>query len=349
MSKKRRVFEIDFDEPLESDVPAGTSDATVPRRGPMAAAISENADALKSRKDAETAIRAENDALAQEHVRLKKLGLITDLIPLDLIDADKLTRDRAPGRDPEIDELKQSITDVGLSNPIRVERAGERFELVQGFRRLSAFRELAAEQGAPYDRIPAVLNAGGDDLKLLYRRMVDENLVRRGVSFGELAALAIAYSREDPNITNYHEAVEVIFASASRQKRSHIRSFVDLLGFIGDDLRFPEGVPRAMGHELLRKLRTAGAGGLSAALAAAPDRDEEQEQHILRGWLAAKPAQAPKETTAKTSLRINRPEGVAKCIAAPGRIDLRLDRDFSTIDRAKLERALAQFFDVLDG
>lgn len=347
MSKKRRMFDIEFDDALE-DVPAGTSENTGARRGPMASAINENADALRQRKDAEQAIREENDALAQEHVRLKKEGLITDLIPLDLIDTDKLTRDREPGRDDEIDELKQSILETGLSNPIRVERAGERYELIQGFRRLSSFRELAEEVGAPYDRIPAVLNATGEDRRMLYRRMVDENLVRRGVSFGELAQLAIAYRNEDPNVTNYHEAVELVFASASRQKRSHIRSFVELLGLTRGELRHVKAISRAMGNELLRKLNADGAQGLLEALSAYPDRDEAAEQKVLRTWLAEKPKKAAKETSGKTSLRMNRPEGVAKCIAAPGRVDLRLDRDFSTIDRAKLERALAKFFEVLD-
>ena len=59
---KRRVFDIDFDD---TSVPAGT-EADVPetRRGPMAAAITENAAALGARQEAEAAIRAENDRLA---------------------------------------------------------------------------------------------------------------------------------------------------------------------------------------------------------------------------------------------------------------------------------------------
>ena len=46
---KRRVFDIDFDD---TAVPAGTDPAPAPeiRRGPMAAAISENADALSERR-----------------------------------------------------------------------------------------------------------------------------------------------------------------------------------------------------------------------------------------------------------------------------------------------------------
>ena len=66
--------------------------------------------------------------------------------------------------------------------------------------------------------------------------MVDENLVRRDVSFGELARLAISYRCQDPNIESYDRAVEILYASSGRQKRSYIKSFVRLVNAIGDDL-----------------------------------------------------------------------------------------------------------------
>ncbi|MFK7752394.1 MAG: ParB N-terminal domain-containing protein, partial [Sedimentitalea sp.] len=152
MTKKRRIFDIAFED-VETPVPAGTEPA---RRGPMAAAITENAEALAARQTAETAIRAENDALAHELVRLKKAGLVTDLIPLDSVMATKLTRDRLAERDDQIDELKASIQALGLSNPIRVEQAGDGYELIQGYRRLTAYRELLADTKDPiYATIPA--------------------------------------------------------------------------------------------------------------------------------------------------------------------------------------------------
>ena len=132
---KRRVFDIDFDD---SAVPAGTEDAPEARRGPMAAAISENAAALSERQQAEAAIRAENDRLAHEYVALKKNGQIVARVALEEIRADKLIRDRTPDRDPDLDELKASIRAVGLSNPIHVEEVADGYELIQGFRRLSA-------------------------------------------------------------------------------------------------------------------------------------------------------------------------------------------------------------------
>jgi len=52
MSKKRRMFDIDIPE---DDAPAPALETK--SRSPMAAAISENAEALKTRRDAETQIR----------------------------------------------------------------------------------------------------------------------------------------------------------------------------------------------------------------------------------------------------------------------------------------------------
>ena len=159
---KRRVFDIDFEDNV---VPSGTEPAPEPRRGPMAAAITENAAALSERQQAEAAIRAENDRLAHEYVALKKNGQIVGRVDVTAIRADKLIRDRSIARDPELDELKASIKSVGLSNPIHVEEVADGYELIQGFRRLSAYRELLEETGdESYARIPATLQARGAQL-----------------------------------------------------------------------------------------------------------------------------------------------------------------------------------------
>ena len=354
MSKKKRVFDINFDA---ADLPEPEAQPEA-RRGPMAAAITENAEAVNSRQQAEEAIRAENDALAHEHVRLKKAGLITDLIPLDLIRTDKLTRDRADGRDAEIDELKQSIRDIGLSNPIRVEAVGDHFELIQGFRRFTAYRELFAEtQDDTFARIPAGINARGEDTLRLYRRMVDENLVRRGVSFGEMAQLAINYRAQDPNVESYDRAVELLYASAGRQKRNYIKHFVRLMALVGDDLRHLDTLPRATGLALVKRIddNAVERSRLSEMLGAEPDRDATQEQAILTQYLASR-AQGPRKKTkatstrkAKTTFRLARPEGDAKCTVSDGRVEVQLNRDFSDVERNRLESAVAAFLAALEG
>lgn len=352
MTRKRRMFDIDFDH---EDTPPAPS-ATDTRRGPMATAIAENAEAVVQRQATEAAIRAENDALAHELVRLRKAGQITDTVPLEAIRTTKLTRDRKPGRDDEIDELKTSIRELGLSNPIRVEVAADGYELIQGFRRLLAYRELHEETGdAAFARIPAVLVARGEAQLRLYRQMVDENLVRRGVTFGELAALAIGYKTAEPSVESYDMAVELLYASAGRQKRAYVKAFARLMVRLAPHVLFPEALPRSLGLEVLKRLdaEPEATRRLCQMLAARADRDAEIELAVFEAFLkepaAATRSGLPRRKAAKTTFRVARPEGLAKCTASDGLLELRLERDFSEIERQRLERAVEAFFGALDG
>jgi ParB family chromosome partitioning protein len=367
MSRKRRIFDIDLPEEEET-FPEGkveTAEDPAPRRSPMAAAISENAASLRDRAEIEAQIRAENDALAAEHVRMKKLGLIVDLVPLDRIHAAKLTRDRAAGGDGELAELVASIRDIGLSNPIRLEaREDGRYELIQGFRRLAAYKSLLAETGDAdrWGAIPAGILPRGEGIDQLYRRMVDENLVRKDISFGEMAALALAYARDPETPQNDPDkAVADLFASAGYQKRSYIRSFIKLVERLGGDLKHVQAIPRALGLKLVAVIEAqpAVAEQLATALRNWPERSAEEELELLRratgaGEEARKPVvAAPVQTSrpgkAKTVFQVPSALGPAKCTAANGRLEIRLDRDFSALDRRKLELALRQMLKTLEG
>jgi ParB family chromosome partitioning protein len=374
MTRKRSIFEIDFDVSDDGDsddgagrFPAGNQRApetkaynvqghplqnrepAPSRRSPMASAIAETAEASDERARAVAAIRDENDSLAHEFVRLKKLGLITDLIRTADVHTTKLTRDRAQNRDDELEDLKTSIRAVGLSNPIRVEQSEAGYELIQGFRRLSAFRELAEETGDPrYARIPAALVPRGEPLDALYRKMVDENLVRKDLSFGEMAQLAISYAEDTGG--SVHDAVSTLYASAAKQKRSYIRQFARVLQVLGGAVRHPEAWPRAFGLELDRAFESepGRAAATVRALEAIPARDEADEARILRQVLkpVAK-APAAKRSLSKTTLRFERPEGEARLIAHDGKVELRLGRDFSALSKARLQRAADAFLAAL--
>ncbi|UWQ60729.1 ParB N-terminal domain-containing protein (plasmid) [Leisingera caerulea] len=370
---KRRVFDIDFptepNDPSEPKMPPAETAVQKPdqrmrkpseaRRGPMATAISENADALRSRAEAEKKIRDENDRLAHEFVRLKKLGLVVDRIPVGRIGATKLIRDRREGRDPDLDELKASIKSIGLSNPIRVEENEDgTYELIQGYRRLRAYVELLREtEDEAYEHIPAGLVAKGDSLQSLYRRMVDENLVRRDISFAEMAQLALSYTQDEgTGAKSLEDAVSDLYASAGRQKKIYIRHFAQLLGAVGDLLKFPEAIPRALGLELRKRLETDAASipELREALTQARAETEEAELTVLRGFLegkrkpAPRAAAAPRPGVAKTTLRCTVPAGTVRCQARDGKIEMAMERDFSEIDRHKLEDAIAAFFAALE-
>lgn len=357
---KRRVFDIGFSDDTavaaEPPVPAGTPAA---RRGPMATAITENADALRERAELEARIRAENDSLAHEFVRLRKLGLVVDLIPLESIRSTELVRDRAPGRDEELDELKDSIRSIGLSNPIRVVQRGEGYELIQGFRRLLAYRELLAETGDDaYARIPCGLVPPGDQIDVLYRRMVDENMVRRDISFAEMAELARAYLADpETPVDTIDAAIAALFGSANRQKRIYIRSFARLLDAIGSALRYAPAIPRALGLNLVKRLdREPGLASLIlGALTADPERDPERELALLRGYAEAvqpevrKSPGKPRKPGAKTTLRVSHGGQITQCTASEGRVELQAPRDFSAVDRQRLERAVTAFLAALEG
>lgn len=377
--RKRRVFDLDMPEEPEASAPVAAS--TFPagkvsaeedetpgtarrRRGPMATAVQENADALRARAEAEAAIREENDALAGELVRLKGLGLIIDLIPINAIDTKKLSRDRIPGEDPELAELKTSIREIGLSNPIRVEPAGQgRYELVQGMRRLTAYRELLTETGDDrYARVPAGLMTDVEGLDQLYRRMVDENMVRKDISFMEMATMARDYAR-DPRTecVDADKAVAILFQSAGYQKRSYIRAFVSLVELLGDTLRFPRELPRGLGLDVRRRLEAEpeAVAAIRQDLRSLKDPSAEDELAVLRRWTAEKevpetfpagkvsPAGTRPGRKPKVTFDVARSDGPAKCTAANGRLEIRVPLDFSTMDRRRLEAAVRRMLDEM--
>ncbi|MEX0281713.1 MAG: ParB/RepB/Spo0J family partition protein [Arenibacterium sp.] len=364
MSRKRRIFDIDLpDDPVE--VTAATP-APASRRGPMASAIAENADALKARQSAMDAIREENDALAHEFVALREAGHVVELVPLDQVYSTVLVRDRILREDEELVDLVTSIREIGLSNPIRVMRRpdSQGYELVQGYRRLSAYRALLEETGAPeWATIPALIMEGDVDISGLYRRMVDENVIRKDLSFAEMAH-AVRNYLDDPGTeaTRMKDALAALFQSAPYSKRSYIRSFAQLLEDIGDLLYYPTAIPRAVGVSLARELKTYPdmVQQLREALEARPDRDEVSEVALLQTYAVqnsvvlesgapdsskSKPKRAARS---KTTFHMASRAGQVKCTAAPGRLEIKVDRDFSTIDRDQLQQAIASLIEGLE-
>lgn len=359
MAKKRRMFDINMPTEMPSDGPEAPvpASAPAPRRGPMATAISEAASSTRQRQEIEAKIRAENDALAHEHVRLKGLGLVMELVPLNAISTSKLTRDRAKGIDLELAELKSSIAEIGLSNPIRLEtRTDGLFELVQGFRRLSAYRELFDSTGdAQFAAIPAVVTDAGVTLEDLYRQMVDENLVRKDISFGEMAKLALEYANDpETDETDPDKAVATLYKSAGYQKRSYIRNFIRLVRELDGHLLYLPQIPRALGLSLSSLIEGDNAIGkqIAKALSAAPSRTADEELEILRSFVKETPpakvtaAKAPAPSMNSFALSVG--SGSAKCTAARGKLEIKLDRDFSSMDQERLEQAIRQFLETLD-
>ncbi|MGI9510697.1 MAG: ParB/RepB/Spo0J family partition protein [Geminicoccaceae bacterium] len=362
MTGRKSRFAIDIADDELGSGSASPSPAPA-RRGPMASAITDNADSLKERRTLEEKIRRENDELAHQHVRLRGLGLVLELIPLDHIDSEKLTRDRSVTIDLELDDLVISIRELGLSNPIRAEKKDDdRYELIQGYRRLEAYRRLWLEtKDDRFTKIPVATVPPGDDLDVSYRKMVDENLVRKDISFAEMAELARAYAK-DPATPEFNvdKAVTVLFKATAYQKRSYIRAFAELLESIGDHLKFPQLIPRNLGLDLRRAVddeikRTT----LIRLLDQAPTRTASEELDLLRQFAVApgrkdqaEPFTAetkePKKQRSKHSFAFTAPAQSGHCTAAKGRLELRADCDFSSIETQKIEKAIAAFFEALN-
>jgi ParB family chromosome partitioning protein len=290
-------------------------------------------------------------------------------IPLDAISTKKLQRDRSCHIDPQIDDLKASILATGLSNPIRIDTSRpDRYELIQGWRRLSAYRALLADTGLScYATIPAIPVENSTSTAKLYRRMVDENMVRKDLSWAEMGRIAIIYY-DSNDYGSLDDAIDSLFASTSPQKRSYIRHFADIMNRLGKVLEHPEAIPRALGIALNQALKSESGrtAALCDALRAYPKRDAATELDILRHF--ATPPEAPDRfednplssrgiyTPAKPSRAAKRPApmlrlelmgGAVTATLAPGRIELLLDCDFTQTMRPRLESAIAAFYAAL--
>lgn len=117
----------------------------------------------------------------------------------------------------------------------------------------------------------------------------------------------------------------------------------------GRDLKFPEAVPRAIGLSLVKLLDSTPrfAAQIRAVLAAQPKRDATLELTLLRGAVAGGGPSSLSYGPARTTIKLNRPEGVAKCTASAGRFDVLLDHDFGAVEPRRLEAAARVFLDRL--
>jgi len=194
--------------------------------------------------------------LADEMKRARDTGRMIQDLPQAQIDSDYLVRDRIPVDDDDMRVLMSSIAARGQQTPIEVVSLEQgRYGLISGWRRLTALRRLLAQTGDnKFATVQAILRqprAAAD----AYVAMVEENEIRVGLSYYERARVA-AKAVEQGVYDTEKAALLALFSTASRAKRSKIRSFLPLYHGFDDVLRFPNAIPERLGLILSKALQS---------------------------------------------------------------------------------------------
>ncbi|MCV2445701.1 ParB N-terminal domain-containing protein [Paracoccus sp. DMF] len=231
-------------------------------------------------------------------------------LPLDQIDEAAMIRDRLTTSEEAILELRQSTAAHGLRLPIEVfelekpGRAGQRYGLLSGYRRLLAVRGLRElTQAEKYSNIRGLIrpraSSGG-----AFVSMIEENEVREELSHFERGRIAVIAAGQGA-FANTEEAVEWLFASGSKAKRSKIRSFALIFEELGDMLQFPEGLTERRGLQLAMALRRGAETPLRDALSRhAPD-------HADAEWSVIEPVIRSLDEAPRDARRGGRPRTTA--------------------------------------
>ena len=237
-------------------------------------------------------------------------------LPLALVEATHLQRDRIMMDPDEMASLKASIRSRDQQMPIEVVALGNgRYGLISGARRLAALSALHAETGeVRFATVKALLRpfkAAPES----YLAMVEENEIRADLSFYERGRLAHDAARlgifETPAA-----AVKMLFQHAPAPKRSQILSFVAL----HDVLRFPKAIPEKLGLALVKALEADPALNprLRRALQEGPGT-ASAERDILERALRLEPAARAVEPGRQVDMESE--EGI-QIKAHPGRVIL---------------------------
>lgn len=273
---KRRKLEMPNPEDLVRIEEEFRSETSAQKRaGGLAPPIAQVAAEVASEApvlDGETRAAQARDSKDAEQLReAKAKGLILAELPISKIDPDDMTRDRVILDDEEMEELRRSILANGLRLPIEVyERQMKtpddyQYGVLSGYRRLLAFKTLfGMTQAKEYATIKCFVRAPKNVSEATVA-MVEENEIRANLSHFERGRIA-ALSAQNGTFANVEEAVDVLFASGSKAKRSKIRSFAHVFEELGDLLNQPETISERFGLRIANVLRLGGGSALRDAL-----------------------------------------------------------------------------------
>ena len=124
-----------------------------------------------------------------------------------------------------------------------------------GWRRLTALTQLYKETGdARFSTVLALVRRPIDAADA-YVAMVEENEIRVGLSYFERARI-VSRAVEEGVYVDTKSALNGLFGSGSRAKRSKIKSFLPVVEQIGPHLSYPAAIGERLGLALSQKLRT---------------------------------------------------------------------------------------------
>lgn len=298
MAKRKRLTPVD---PALLNQPAsvGTGAFSFGAAAPIAGVVGD------------AATSAAFDEMSETLTRAREEGRMVLSVPLEQIALDHLVRDRTAMTEPELDALMQSVKARGQQTPIEVmDIGGGRYGLISGWRRCQALGRLAQETGeARFGSVLALLRRP-DQATDAYLAMVEENEIRVGLSFYERARI-VAKSVEQGVFDTEKAALQTLFSTASRSKRSKIGSFLRIVRDLDCVLKYPEALSERTGLALAKALESGliEPAALFAALGKRAVESAEAEQACLAAVLSGKSERKPmKENESKVDLETNSPE-----------------------------------------
>lgn len=278
-----------------------------------------------------SAISAAQDLIG-EIEKARDEGRLIISVPLEEIAVDHLVRDRMSADDEDMAALKASLATHGQRTPIEVVqvapegRKGERPEahtegrpgygLISGWRRLAALTALHRETDeARFAKIKALIRTP-QDAGEAYVTMVEENEIRVGLSYYERARIAVL-AAERGAFPSAEAAVDTLYASGSRAKRSKIRSFMTVHEALGDHLAFPAHIPERLGLQIAAALKDGKAALLKKALARPASSPEAEARALVHAMAPPPRARQIEKIATDLSLEI-KGEGASRQVILKG-------------------------------
>lgn len=266
MAKRKRL------SPANPDV-FGTAPDASPAAGLPRAPIADVAG--------QAAATAALSDVTHELTQARAAGRMVLSLNVEDIVLDHIVRDRMAVDSAQMTALMTSIAERGQQTPIEVleTEAGE-YGLISGWRRCQAIAQLDRE-GRHDGKVLALLRRPADASET-YQAMVEENEIRVGLSYFERARIA-AKAVQQGVFDTEKAALLKLFASASRAKRSKIRSFLPLVAAFDGKLRHPHLIGERLGLSIAAALEDDPSypRRVRAALNAAGDDSPEAELAAL--------------------------------------------------------------------